>query len=42
MIKLVTDEIPTRATKILALKVSVGGGPLFSLFLSMPILRCVL
>jgi len=38
MIKLVTEEIPTRATKILALKLSVGGSPLFSL-LSMPILR---
>src|SRR5215211_2716992 len=36
MIRLVTEEIPTRATKILALKLSVGGSPIFSLFYAHP------
>jgi hypothetical protein len=36
MIRLVTEEIPTRATKILALKLSFGRSPLFAL-LSIPV-----
>jgi hypothetical protein len=31
MIRLITDEIPTRATKILALKLNAGGSALLSL-----------
>jgi hypothetical protein len=38
MIRLVTDEIPTSATKILALKLKAG--EILSLSLVLPMLQC--